>query len=105
MAFGTASSTMPVYLRDINTRPTYATKSRPTNLIFVVSNWHFIGVPGTVGLPGRYTGTYAQFRADWAITTYSSFAIEAVHFVVGDAIRRAGGHDSNYLGVQIAYGW
>jgi hypothetical protein len=76
-----------------------------TNLIFVVSNWHFIGVPGTVGLPGRYTGTYAQFRADWAITTYSSFAIEAVHFVVGDAIRRAGGHDSNYLGVQIAYGW
>src|SRR4051794_4351884 len=25
------------------------------------------------------------------ITTYSSFAIEAVHFVVGDAIRRAGG--------------
>jgi hypothetical protein len=64
-----------------------------------------IPVRGTAGQPGRYTGTYEQFRADWALTTYSSFAVEAVHFAVGDAIRRAGGHDSTYLGVQIAYGW
>jgi hypothetical protein len=62
-------------------------------------------VPGTAGRPGRYTGTYGQFRLDWAITRSSSVAVEAVHFVVGDAIRRAGGHNSDYVGVQFAYGW
>jgi Alginate export len=64
-----------------------------------------IPVPGTAGQPGRYTGTYGQFRLDWAMTRSSSFAVEAVHFVVGDAIRRAGGHNSDYVGVQFAYGW
>jgi Alginate export len=64
-----------------------------------------IPVPGTAGQPGLYTGTYGQLRLDWAMTSYSSFAVEAVHFAVGDVIRRAGGHDCNYLGVQLAYGW
>ena len=39
------------------------------------------------------------------MTSHSSFAIEAVHFNVSDVIVRAGGHDSDYLGVQFAYGW
>jgi hypothetical protein len=64
-----------------------------------------VPVPGTAGQPGRYTGTYGQLRLDWAITSHYSFAVEAVRFEVGDAIQRAGGHDSDYLGVQIAYGW
>ena len=64
-----------------------------------------IPVPGTAGQPGRYTGAYGQLDLNWAITSHSSFAIQAVRFNVGDAIRRAGGHDSDYLGVQIAYGW
>lgn len=64
-----------------------------------------IPVPGTAGQPGRYTGTYGQFRLDWAMTPSSSFAIEAVHFQVGGAIRRAGGRNGDYLGVQYAYGW
>jgi Alginate export len=63
-----------------------------------------IPVPGTAGQPGRYTGTYGQLDLNWAITSRSSFAIQAVRFDVGDAIRQAGGHDSDYLGVQIAYG-
>jgi hypothetical protein len=64
-----------------------------------------IPVPGTAGRPGLYTGTYGQLDLNWAITPHYSIAIEAVRFDVGDAIRRAGGHDSDYLGVQIAYGW
>ena len=32
-------------------------------------------------------------------------AIEAVYFGVGSAIRRAGGHDSDYLGVELNFRW
>jgi hypothetical protein len=64
-----------------------------------------IPVPDTAGQPGRYTGTYAQFRTDWVVSEHYSAAVEAVHFAVGQAIRNAGGHDSNYLGVELKYGW
>jgi hypothetical protein len=64
-----------------------------------------VPVPGTAGQPGRYTGTYGQLDLNWAMTSYSSFAIQAVRFDVGNAISRADGHDSDYLGAQIAYGW
>lgn len=64
-----------------------------------------IPVNGTAGRPGRYTGTYGQFRADWVLTHHISFALEAVHFAIADAIRNAGGHDSNYVGVEFKYGW
>jgi hypothetical protein len=64
-----------------------------------------VPLPGTAGQPGRYTGTYGQFRLDWAINSHSSFAIEAVRFDVGDAIRRAGGRDGDYIGVQLANAW
>jgi hypothetical protein len=55
--------------------------------------------------PGSYTGTYAQLRFDWAISRNVSFAVEAVHFNVGEAIRRAGGRNADYVGVQFAFGW
>jgi hypothetical protein len=64
-----------------------------------------VPVPGTAGQPGRYTGTYGQADLSWAMTPHSSIAIQAVRYDVGDAIRRAGGHDSDYLGAQLAYGW
>jgi hypothetical protein len=64
-----------------------------------------VPVPGTAGQPGRYTGTYGQLDLNWAMTPHSSFAIQAVRFDVGDAIQRAGGHDSNYVGVQLANAW
>jgi hypothetical protein len=64
-----------------------------------------IPVAGTAGHPGRYTGTYGQIRVDYAMTPYSSVALEVVHFVVGDAVRRAGGHDSNYVGLEFKCGW
>jgi Alginate export len=64
-----------------------------------------VPVPGTVGHPGRYTGTYGQFRGDWAVTYHVSLALEVVHFAIGDAVREVGGHDSNYVGAEIKYGW
>jgi hypothetical protein len=64
-----------------------------------------IPVPGTAGQPDGYTGTYVHLRLDWLLTRNLSFAVEAVHFAVGDAIRRAGGRDGDYVGVQLAFGW
>jgi hypothetical protein len=64
-----------------------------------------VPVPNTAGRPGAYTGSYGQFRLDWTIDRATSFAIEAVHFAIGDALRNAGGHDSNYVGIEIKRGW
>lgn len=64
-----------------------------------------IPVAGTAGAPGRYTGTYGQARADWQAGEHVAFAVEAVHFAVSDVIRRAGGHDGDYLGVEMRLGW
>jgi hypothetical protein len=64
-----------------------------------------IPVADTAGRPGSYTGTYGQVRMDWTLTPQAAFAIEAVHFAVGNAIRQAGGHDSDYLGVEIRLMW
>ncbi len=64
-----------------------------------------VPVPNTAGQPGKYTGTYEQLRADWAYSRDVSFALEAVHFDASDVIRRAGGHDSNYIGLQVSLGW
>lgn len=64
-----------------------------------------IPVAGTAGRPGRYTGTYGQVRLDWMVSAHYTAAIEAVHFAVGEAISAAGGHDADYLGMELKYGW
>jgi len=64
-----------------------------------------IPIQNTAGKPGAYTGSYGQVRLDWTIDRATSFAIEAVHFEVGDTLRNAGAHDSNYVGVEIKRGW
>jgi hypothetical protein len=64
-----------------------------------------IAVPNTAGRPGIYTGSYGQVRLDWTIDRATSFAIEENYFVIGDALRNAGAHNSNYLGVEIKRGW
>jgi Alginate export len=64
-----------------------------------------VPVSNTAGRPGAYTGSYGQLRLDWTIDRATSFAVEAVHFAIGDALRNAGAHDSNYLGVEIKRGW
>jgi len=62
-------------------------------------------VPGTAGHGTRWTGAYAQIRADWTVAANLIASVEAVHFRVGDSIRELGGSDSNYVGLELKYGW
>lgn len=64
-----------------------------------------VPIAGTAGTGSNWTGAYGQLRIDYAFNDHLTGAIEAVHFDVGDTIIRAGGHTSNYLGVQLQYGW
>ena len=64
-----------------------------------------IPVAGTAGEGGLWTGLYQQLRADYSFTENLSGAVEAVHYDVGEAIRAAGGHDSDYLGVELKFAW
>ena len=64
-----------------------------------------IPMPGTAGRGDSYTGAYGQVRIEWAISRSLAFALEAVHFEVGDTIRQAGGRNADYVGVQLAFGW
>ena len=70
--------------------------------VYVIPN---IPVPGTAGSPGRWTGAYEQIRADYAFNNHLTGAIEAVHFGIGSAISRAGGHNSDYVGVELNFRW
>jgi hypothetical protein len=62
-------------------------------------------VPGTQGEGSLWTGMYVQLRADWTIAANLTGSLEAVHFQVGDSIRQAGGHNADYAGVELKYGW
>lgn len=64
-----------------------------------------IAVPGTAGEPGRRSSIYAQLRIDWVLAHDLALALEADHYDVGSVIRRAGGHDSDYLGLEARWGW
>lgn len=64
-----------------------------------------VPIAGTAGQGGRWSGAYAQLRTDYAFTANLTGAIEAVHYDIGQAVRDAGGHDSNYLGVELKFGW
>jgi len=56
-------------------------------------------------MPGRHTGAYGEFRADWTITPHYSAALEAVHYTIGKSIRETGGHNANYLGLEFGWAW
>jgi hypothetical protein len=62
-------------------------------------------VAGTAGQGKRWTGYYDQLRADYAFTRNISGAVEAVHYEAGQTLRNAGGHDSNYLGIETKFTW
>ncbi len=64
-----------------------------------------IPISGTAGKAGQWSGVFVQFRADWQVTPSVLAAVEAVRFQIGDAIRRAGGHDSTYFNTELKYGW
>lgn len=64
-----------------------------------------IPVAGTAGEGGLWTGLYQQVRADYTFNPNMTGAIEAVHYDVGEAIHRVGGRDSDYLGIELKFGW
>lgn len=64
-----------------------------------------IPVAGTAGHGGNWTGFYGQLRLDYIFNPNLTGALEAVHFQVGNAIRHAGGHDSDYLGTELKFSW
>lgn len=64
-----------------------------------------VPVTNTAGQGGRWTAAYLQCRADYGITANLSGAVEINHYIIGDAIRRAGGHDSDYLSVELKFLW
>ena len=64
-----------------------------------------IPLSGTVGQGSRWTGVYGQLRADYAFSPNVAGAVEAVHYQIGQAIRMAGGHDSDYLGIEARFAW
>ncbi|WP_229177995.1 alginate export family protein [Bradyrhizobium ivorense] len=62
-----------------------------------------IPVAGTAGKGSPWTGAYAQLRVDYQFDAHLKGALEAVHYKIGDTIRQAGGHDSDYLGLELKY--
>ena len=64
-----------------------------------------VPVAGTAGHGARWTGHYGQLRADYAVDRHVACAIEAVRYRAGDAIRAAGGHDSDYVGIELKATW
>jgi hypothetical protein len=64
-----------------------------------------VPVGGTAGQGDPWTGGYGQLRVDYAFNSNLTGAVEAVHYQVGDTLRRAGAHDSDYLGLELKFGW
>ena len=62
-------------------------------------------IPGTAGLPGKYTGTYYQTNVSWQMTPHVQNALQIVYFHIADAIRSVGGHNSTYAGVESQISW
>lgn len=44
-------------------------------------------------------------RAEWQINRNWAAWVEGVQYQVGDVIRRAGGLNANYMGVELKLGW
>jgi hypothetical protein len=62
-------------------------------------------IAGTAGRGSHWSGAYGQLRADYAFNPNLTGALEAVHYQIGSAIRDAGGHNGDYLGVELKFGW
>jgi hypothetical protein len=62
-------------------------------------------IPGTAGEGGKYTGNYQQIRFDWIMSKNVTSALEYVHFQIAEALEAVGGSDSDYVGVEIKFGW
>jgi len=62
-------------------------------------------VRGTAGTGSQWTAVYGQLRADCIFDAHLTGAVEINHYAVGETIRQAGGHDSDYLAVELKFQW
>lgn len=62
-----------------------------------------IPIPGTAGNPHRFTGIQEFVLGTLQIDPHASLSATYVHFAVGDAIKQAGGGNSDYVGTWVAY--
>jgi hypothetical protein len=62
-------------------------------------------LPGSAGEPGKRSATYLQLRADWTLTRTFTLALETDRYEIAEAIRRLGGHDAQYFGAEMRWGW
>lgn len=56
------------------------------------------------GIPPSYEGEWLLSRL-WMLTANYSIGLGAVHYATGSAVRQSGGHDANYVGVELRYAW
>uniref|UniRef100_UPI003527F1A2 alginate export family protein n=1 Tax=Bradyrhizobium sp. (strain ORS 278) TaxID=114615 RepID=UPI003527F1A2 len=75
-------------------------RATTADAIYVQPN---VALAATAGRGSRWSGAYAQLRADCRFNANLTGALEAVHYEIGDTLRRAGGHDSNYIGIELKY--
>ena len=75
-------------------------RATTADAIYVQPN---VAVAGTAGHGSPWSGVYAQLRADYRFNANLTGAFEAVHYQIGDTLRRAGGHDSDYIGIELKY--
>ena len=64
-----------------------------------------VPVLGTAGKGGLWTALYEELRMEYVFNANLTGAIEVDHYNVGETIRQAGGHDSEYVSVQLQFGW
>jgi len=64
-----------------------------------------IPVRGTAGTGSQWTAVYGQLRADCIFDAHLTGAVEINHYAVGETIRQAGGHDSDYVAVELKFQW
>ncbi len=64
-----------------------------------------VPIQGTAGTGGRWTAVYGQLRADCVFNAHLTGALEVNHYSIGETIRQAGGHDSDYVGVELKFQW
>jgi hypothetical protein len=64
-----------------------------------------IPVPGTAGKGGKRSSTYGQLQATWIVSRSLSFDAEFDRYWVAQALKNAGGHDSDYVELELRWGW
>ncbi|WP_115719490.1 alginate export family protein [Gallaecimonas mangrovi] len=62
-------------------------------------------IANSAGRGQRWIGAYGQLRANWQVNRNLSSALEIVHFDAASTVKALGGHNSNYLGLQLKFSW